>query len=136
MKKIFKYILISGIFCLPSVSFSQSQKILYHYKGSASINTINESDNFVLTYDRAIIGRYKITGKGAYCTGIQSDAILSNSLSNVSASIINPANVTFTINPKIPVDDYYLNSIAIETSSNFNSNQIGFNRPVPGFLYL
>lgn len=97
MKNLFKYMLISSFLCYASNAFMQSNKVLYHYKGAASINTVNITDNVVLTFDRKIVGSYKVTGTGFYNTNIKSDEILNNKLSNVSRSIPNLSNVTFSV---------------------------------------
>ena len=117
--------LISVILCFTDIAFSQSNKLLYHYKGSAGISTVNISENFDWCFDRAIIGHSIWVGTGFFNTNIKSNAILNNSLSNVSRSIANRPNITFTVSD-IAKDDYFRNNVIFETSSGFNQAFMGY----------
>lgn len=125
MKKSLKYTLTYILLCFTASLSAQSNKILYQYKGTSGIGSVNISDKVVLTFDRAITGRYYWTGTGFTNTSIKSDAILNNSLSNVNRVVNNKPNITFSVS-EIAVDDYYLNNVLFDVTAGYNQNNISF----------
>ena len=68
MRNLFKYVLISGVLFFTDTVCSQSNKILYHYKGTANINAVNISHVADVCFDRKIVGVSEWIGTGVQVT--------------------------------------------------------------------
>ncbi|MEI7677032.1 MAG: transglutaminase-like domain-containing protein [Bacteroidales bacterium] len=131
MKIKYAFILLFSIINVQNFIYSQYTKTMYSYKGNAGDNSIYFWYDITLTFDIPITGQLtsvRNTGanQGLYSENIKSDAIINNSLSNVSRVITPQSNfVTYSVN-ETPVDDFFQSNIFFDVAPNYNNSSVNF----------
>jgi len=131
MKIKYTLVLLFSIINMQNSIFSQYTKTMYSYKGNSSDNSIYFWYDMTLTFNVSITGqltsvRNPGVNQGLYSENIKSDAIINNTLSNVSRIITPQSNyVTYTVS-ETPVDDFFQNNIFFDVAPGYNSSSVNF----------